>query len=82
MSTTPIDALKSKADISTADVQSAPPAPAATPEDNIEAAILALGGIKVRGATPKLAAEPDPNAFAEVGGKFVGKIPAMPPAKD
>jgi|HubBroStandDraft_6_1064221.scaffolds.fasta_scaffold511821_2 hypothetical protein len=59
------------------------PTPAATPEDNLEASFVKLGGKVVRAATPKESVEPDPEAFAEAGGKFVGKIPTtMPPAKD
>lgn len=55
---------------------------AATP-DSLEAAFAKLGGKVVRAATPKESVEPDPEAFAEAGGKFVGKIPTtMPPAKD
>lgn len=49
------------------------------PEDSLEAAFAKLGGKKVRGATPTPSAEPDPEAFAEMGGKYVGKAPAPPP---
>jgi hypothetical protein len=48
------------------------------PEDSLEAGFAKLGGKKVRGATPKSAepVEPDPEKFAAIGGKFVGKTPA------
>jgi hypothetical protein len=45
------------------------------PEDSLEAGFAKIGGKKVRGATPKPSAEPDADAFQEVGGKFVGKAP-------
>jgi hypothetical protein len=51
-------------------------APATAPADNLDAAFAKIGGKVVRRATPKPSAEPDPDAFGEVGGKYVGKIPA------
>jgi hypothetical protein len=56
------------------------PLVAPAPESSLEAAFAKIGGKKVRGATPQSAepVEPDPEAFAEVGGKFVGKAPLPP----
>ncbi len=54
-----------------------------SPEGSLEAAFQKFGGKKVCGATPQTSAEPDPKAVAEVGEKYVGKIPAaIPPAKE
>jgi hypothetical protein len=46
------------------------------PEDSLEAAFVKLGGKKVRGATPGQDAEPNPDLFKELGGKYVGKTPS------
>ncbi len=48
--------------------------PVAEPE-NLDASFTKLGGKVVRPASPTAADEPDPDAFAEHGGKFVGRIP-------
>ena len=49
------------------------------PEGSLEAGFAKIpGSKKIRGATPKSAAEPEPEKFAEVGGKFVGKAPEAP----
>jgi hypothetical protein len=59
------------------------PTPAATPEDSLEAAFAKLGGKVVRAATPRQDTEPNPDLFQEIGGTFVGKIPAAsPPARN
>jgi hypothetical protein len=50
------------------------------PEVSLEVAFVKLGGKVVRGATPKSATEPEPEKFASVGGKFVGKISAAVPS--
>jgi hypothetical protein len=47
---------------------------AQAPEGSAEAGFAKIpGSKKVRGATPKSAVEPDPEKFAAIGGKFVGK---------
>lgn len=47
--------------------------------DPVEDLIMSdkIGGKKVRGATPRATAEPDPEAFAEAGGKLVAKAPEV-----